>query len=416
MDSGERFRVDASRNLYCFTRDLPPQYSLNSKPIWKALEVAWLVPQVCAICHHRAGRGITRCAFLLAIIAAISFSAQAGGLQAAPRTLRVRTSRAKARHRPAKLSINPDRVNDATLVDLVGPGSRGDAVLRAQLLLDRVKFSPGEINAVYSDNLRKAILAFQTARSLELNGKVDAQTWAALNADEAKPLIRYTITAREVAGPFTKIPRDMMEKAKLKAMSYESPLEELAEKFHASPGVMRLINPRKPFGKAGEEILAPNVSTPQPGKAASVLVDGSERSVTALDADGKVLAYYPATVGSEHDPLPVGTWKITGKRYDPKFYYNPDLFWNAPEKDSKATIAPGPRNPVGVVWIALSKEHYGIHGTPTPSLIGRTESHGCIRLTNWDAAELSRMVEPGVPAILMESKPSTGEPVSSSSH
>jgi lipoprotein-anchoring transpeptidase ErfK/SrfK len=364
---------------------------------------------------HTAG-WIFQCAWLLVLAAAVSLAAHAGKPPSARRAARQSSSRSRARKGRAKLSINPDRVNDLTLADLVGPHSRGDAVLRAQVLLDRAKFSCGEINAVYGDNLRKAISAFQNARGLSANGTVDPQTWAALNTDGAPALAQYTITAEDVAGPFTKIPHDMMKKAELKALNYESSLEELAEKFHASPNLLQLINPGKSFDKAGEQILVTEVMTPPPGKAARVVVDGSERSVTAFDADGKILAYYPASVGSEHDPLPVGTWKILGKRFNPKFYYNPDLFWNAGEKDSKATIAPGPRNPVGVVWIALSKEHYGIHGTPVPSMIGRTESHGCIRLTNWNATELAAMVERGVPAILEESKTSNGESASPSSH
>jgi lipoprotein-anchoring transpeptidase ErfK/SrfK len=125
-------------------------------------------------------------------------------------------------------------------------------------------------------------------------------------------------------------------------------------------------------------------------------------TVTALDANGKVLAQYPATIGSEHDPLPVGDWKVTSILHDPPFFYNPDLFWDADANHSKAKIAPGPNNPVGVVWIGLSKEHYGIHGAPIPSTIGHTQSHGCIRLTNWDATALAKMVAKGTPVHMKE--------------
>ena len=146
----------------------------------------------------------------------------------------------------------------------------------------------------------------------------------------------------------------------------------------------------------------PNVARSPLGKAAKVVVDKSDMSVTALDAQNRPLARYPATMGSEHDPPPIGTWKIVGVSRNPPFFYNPDLFWDAKGERSKAKIAPGPNNPVGVVWIDLSKEHYGIHGTPEPSTIGKTQSHGCIRLTNWDAAELADMVAAGTPAILQE--------------
>ena len=354
-----------------------------------------------------AGRA-SRCASLVVALV-ICLAAQALEGTSAPHQTHRWNPRGRSSARSLALSINPYRVNDPGLAKFVGPGSHGDAVLRAQVLLDRAKFSCGEINALYSGNLRKAISAFQKARGLSVNGTVDASTWTALNADRSAALTQYTITQEDVTGPFTKIPREMMEKAKLRMLNYESPLEGLAEKFHANPKLLLLINPSKSFDKAGEQIVVPDVLTAVPPKAASVVVDGSERSVTAYDAAGTTLAYYPATVGSDHDPLPVGTWKILGKKFSPEFHYNPDLFWDANGKDSKATVAPGPKNPVGVVWIALSKEHYGIHGTPDPSLIGRTQSHGCIRLTNWDAAELAQMVEPGTPAILKEGNSSSDE-------
>jgi lipoprotein-anchoring transpeptidase ErfK/SrfK len=195
----------------------------------------------------------------------------------------------------------------------------------------------------------------------------------------------------------------MMEKATLPALGYSSPLELLSEKFHASPKLLQKLNPGKSFDKAGEEILVPNVHTALPGeKAAKIVVDKTTSTVTALDAEGKMIAQYPATMGSEHDPLPLGDWKVNGVSRNPPFHYNPDLFWDADANDEKATIKPGPNNPVGVVWIDLSKSHYGIHGTPEPSTIGKTQSHGCIRLTNWDAAELAAMVAPGTPAHLQE--------------
>jgi lipoprotein-anchoring transpeptidase ErfK/SrfK len=188
-------------------------------------------------------------------------------------------------------------------------------------------------------------------------------------------------------------------------MNYESPLQLVAEKFHCSPRLLVTLNPHKAFKKAGEQIQVPNVVTPDPPKAASVVVDGTTRSVMAFDSGGKMVAYYPATVGSEHDPLPVGEWKITEVSWYPKFKYNPNLFWDAENKRPRATVPPGPKNPVGVVWMGLSKQHYGIHGTPNPSKIGLTESHGCIRLTNWDAAELGKIVQVGTPAILKDDAP-----------
>jgi lipoprotein-anchoring transpeptidase ErfK/SrfK len=194
----------------------------------------------------------------------------------------------------------------------------------------------------------------------------------------------------------------MMEKAELPALGYSSGLEALSERFHTSPKLLSRLNPGSTFSRAGEEILVPSVRYAAPPKAAKVVVDDSDRTVSAWDAGDKLIAQYPATTGSEHDPLPLGSWKINGVSRNPSFHYNPDLFWDADESHAKAKIPAGPNNPVGVVWIELSKPHYGIHGTPEPATIGKTQSHGCIRLTNWDAAELAEMVAPGTPALLQE--------------
>jgi len=284
----------------------------------------------------------------------------------------------------------------------IGPGAKGPEVVRAQILLDRAHFSCGQIDGVYGTNLTKTVTAFEQFRNLPADGNVGTETWAALNADTAPVTITYTIDPQDVAGPFGKVPSSMMEQAKLPWLGYASSLDGLAEKFHSSPSLLQALNPGKDFSKAGEQIVVPNVITMGPGAAASVMVSKSDSSVTALDAQGKVLAYYVATVGSEHDPLPIGDWQIKGVARNPKFHYNPELFWDAHRHDEKAVIQAGPRNPVGVVWIDLSKDHYGIHGTPDPSKIGHAESHGCIRLTNWDASQLADMVKPGTPAILKE--------------
>ena len=142
-----------------------------------------------------------------------------------------------------------------------------------------------------------------------------------------------------------------------------------------------------------------SVAKAQPA-AAKVVVDKSDRNVRVFDAQGRLIAQFPASIGSEHDPLPLGEWQIKGVARLPPFHYSPELFWDAADGDTKTKLPPGPNGPVGVVWIDLSKDHYGIHGTSEPEMIGRTQSHGCIRLTNWDAAKLAQMVRPGTPAIL----------------
>ena len=278
-----------------------------------------------------------------------------------------------------------------------------DTTLRAQVLLDRAYFSPGEIDGAAGSNLRRALNGFQANRGLSVTGELDAATWTALNTDAGPELESYTIDAADVAGPFEAIPSDMMEKAKLSALGYTSALEGLAEKFHASPSLLKKLNPGKDLSRAGEQIMVPAVTptTPLPATA-KVVVDKSDSTVSLLDADGKTFAQFPATTGSEHDPLPLGEWKVQGIARDPVFHYNPALFWDADESHAKARIPAGPNNPVGVVWVDLSKEHYGIHGTPEPSRIGKTQSHGCIRLTNWTALLLAKAVMPGMTALLQD--------------
>ena len=280
-------------------------------------------------------------------------------------------------------------------------GMKGAAVLRLQILLDRANFSSGEIDGSFGQKTVTAIAGYQTAHKLPVTGKADAATWQALNAEPVEVLTNYTVANEDVAGPFEPIPEDMEQKSKLNALGFVSPLEGLAEKFHASPKLLQQLNPGKSFDRAGEVLLVPNVaSSVAPVKAARVVVTKSDKTVRALAADGTILAQFPASMGSAHDPLPLGHWKIKGVAKNPLFHYNPALFWDANPSHSKAKIPPGPNNPVGVAWIDLSKEHYGIHGTPEPSKISLTQSHGCIRLTNWDVQRLSHMVSPGVPADL----------------
>jgi lipoprotein-anchoring transpeptidase ErfK/SrfK len=282
-------------------------------------------------------------------------------------------------------------------------------VLAAQIMLDRAGFSPGEIDGRAGKNLSRALAAFQRAHSLDATGRVDPATWTTLvnRAGGAPPLVTYAIAEADVAGPFVgEIPADLMAQSKLAALGYTSPLEVIAEKFHASPRLLVSLNPGATFDRAGDRILVPNVMAidplaPLPGARpeARIVVAKATSALTVEDAEGDVLFYAPVTTGSKHDPLPVGTWKVTGVQPNPPFHYNPDLFWDADPAHAKARIAPGPNNPVGTVWIDLTKEHYGIHGTPEPGRIGHVESHGCVRLTNWDAQEVAQWARPGTQVV-----------------
>jgi lipoprotein-anchoring transpeptidase ErfK/SrfK len=278
-----------------------------------------------------------------------------------------------------------------------------------QVLMDRQGFSPGEIDGKPGDNFTHAIVALQQMRQIPLTMQPDCDTWHALGGDTAEPAITtYTVTADDLKGPFEKrIPPNLVEQAKLPSLGYRSPIEEIAERFHASPALIEQLNHNAPLVE-GHEIRVPAVTPFDPrakgapsGDAADIAVQVSreESALRVTRADGSLVLFAPVTTGSVHDPLPVGNWTVTGVDWHPVFHYNPKLFWDAKATDTRATIKAGPNNPVGVVWISLNLEHYGLHGTPEPGRIGHTESHGCVRMTNWDAFRVASMVKRGTPVV-----------------
>ena len=274
--------------------------------------------------------------------------------------------------------------------------------LHAQVLLDRANFSPGQIDGEVGSNQRRAVSGFQAAHSIEVTGELDEATWQALQKDNAAPLATHVLTAEDVAGPFRPIPATPAAQAAQEALGFTSVEEKLGEKFHASPALLKALNPGVDLSRAGTSIQVPNISTSALPKAARIVVDKSDSTLQLLNEGGKVIAQVPVSSGSQHDPLPIGEWKVLGVARNPTFHYNPKLFWDAKKGDSKETLPPGPNNPVGVVWIDLSKAHYGLHGTPEPGHVGKTESHGCVRMTNWDAARVADAVGPSTPVRMQE--------------
>lgn len=324
------------------------------------------------------------------------------------------------------------------------PGEKADVgtadaeqrpLMQAQVVLERMGFGPGIIDGNRSASLVNALKGFQESRDLPVTGELDPATREALAQWNNIPATRI-VTVPESWGQtqFTAVPEGMAEQAQMTRLGYESMAEKLAERFHTTPAVLAQLNPGgRPAGvqgastptatpsstavqfAPGQQLRVPNigadaiepasvdnkdwldtlrslgVGTKQP-EVARIVVDESEGWLKGYDGDDRLVAMFTVTTGSEHDPLPIGDWQVKGVAYNPPFAFDPELFWDVPDSEQKQRLPPGPNGPVGVVWIDLTKEHYGIHGTPAPEAIGRSESHGCVRLTNWDAARLAQMV------------------------
>jgi lipoprotein-anchoring transpeptidase ErfK/SrfK len=338
---------------------------------------------------YRVMRRITRCVVSVILAVGIPFwlAASPAGAQA--------PNPAAGRGLPAKLPRGVDR-----------------SILKAEVLLDRAGFSPGAIDGRDGDNFNKALTAFQRENVAEATGKLDDATWSRLAAGAPAPvLVQYEIAPDDVKGPFVaRIPHRLEDMARLPRLAYAGPREALAEKFHMQEDLLRALNPRADFHRAGTRILVANVmprpssattasASPRAGasgpKVARIEIDKPDRALRAFDADGHLVAFYPASIGSADKPAPSGSFKVKGVARDPAYHYDPKFAFKGVKTRHKLTVKPGPNNPVGSVWIDLTAPSYGIHGTPNPEKIGKTESHGCIRLTNWDALALARMVQKG---------------------
>jgi lipoprotein-anchoring transpeptidase ErfK/SrfK len=296
-------------------------------------------------------------------------------------------------------SPDPKTINEAQWAK-IDKSAPSPLLIKAQVLLDRSHFSPGEIDGKLGDNFRKALSAYAAARGIKTSGDLDEQVWQSLQSPSSENVVTdYVISDEDVRGPFVeRIPARMEQQKDLPALGYTSAREKLAERFHMSEALLTALNPGRKFDQAGEIITVTNVKSEElPEKVARIEIDKTHQMLHALSRDQKLVAAYPITAGSTEKPAPNGRLKVTGIQKNPTYRYNPKYAFKGVRSDKPFTIKPGPNNPVGLVWIGLSAEGYGIHGTPDPSKVSKSESHGCIRLTNWDVLQLSSAVAKGTP-------------------
>lgn len=277
------------------------------------------------------------------------------------------------------------------------PASPEAAMLRIQILLDRSAFSPGQIDGLGGENTRQAIAAYRKANDLGAGDQADAALLQALTTADGGPVTgEYVLTQADVSGPFSPPPGEDMAAQAANGVNYSTALERIAERFHISETLLQGLNPGVDFRSAGARIVVPQVDSPALAEVARIDVDKAEKAIRAYDASGKLVAFYPATIGSTDTPSPSGNGlKVNGVARAPDYTYDPSRLSYGPGGE-KVVVPAGPNNPVGSVWIDLSKDTFGIHGTPDPAKIGKTASHGCVRLTNWDAEQLAAAVKPGV--------------------
>jgi lipoprotein-anchoring transpeptidase ErfK/SrfK len=293
------------------------------------------------------------------------------------------------------------------------------------VLLDRAHFSPGVVDGRPGENFEKALRAYQQQNGLEPSGRLDEATWQSLGkTSQAPAVVEYTIANDDVKGPFVRrIPHDFRKMALLGRLAYKDPRERISEHFHMDEGLLAALNAGTNFRRAGSKIVVANVLDDRAVAASSdlnVVTAGAPPQNRAVDEhpirievskseqvlrvfrDGKLIAFYPATVGSEEKPAPEGATTVRRVVRDPTYRYDPDYKFKGQKAKQPVEIASGPNNPVGAVWIALSVKGYGIHGTPTPAAVGKTESNGCVRLTNWDALALAKLVKKDTEVLFKE--------------
>ncbi|WP_409363486.1 L,D-transpeptidase family protein [Bradyrhizobium liaoningense] len=303
--------------------------------------------------------------------------------------------------------MKPDAINSAQPSSKALSNEKASPLgIRLQVLLDRANFSPGEIDGKFGENAKKALRAYAEAQQLPSGDTVTDEVWKRLVADDRSVLADYAITDKDVSGPFLKkLPSRMEDMKDIPKLGFTSAREALAEKFHMSEQLLSVLNPAQHFDRAGDKIIVVDTNGGQAAssaKAERIEVDKGRQTVRLFDKTDALLGFYPATVGSEEKPSPSGTLKVTEVNRNPTYRYNPDYHFKGVHARRPFKIRPGPNNPVGTIWINLSADGYGIHGTPSPGKVSKGESHGCVRLTNWDAERVAERVAKGTQVAFVE--------------
>ena len=301
-----------------------------------------------------------------------------------------------------KVTWTLDSLNNSEWYENIGKG-QFPVYARAHVMLNNAHASPGAIDGSNGKNTLKAIASFQQMNGLTPTGELTKETWDALVAKQTKPAyVEYTITEADLKGPYAEsIPSDYALQAKMKGLYYTRVTEMLGEKFHMDEAFLKKLNPTATFKKAGEKIIVANVRNDLPEDIHLIVAHKGAKQLYLFNSRNQMIASFPATIGSADTPSPTGTHKVVGVAKNPYYSYSPSNFIQG--KNLKPlTLPPGPNSPVGNIWIGLSKKSFGIHGTPNPSLISKTASHGCIRLTNWDANDLGNKVRSGVTVKFLE--------------
>ncbi len=302
-------------------------------------------------------------------------------------------------------ALTAEAVNSAAFSPKAKSTGLSPVTLKAQVLLDRLRFSPGVIDARGGENFKKAVSAFARAQGLPSTGELTQELWARLTEAATEPvLVEYTIAEADVKGPFVALPAKMEEQAKLDHLGYTSLEEMLAERFHMDESLLKALNPGKPLNQPGTSVLVANVRADRgkdrkaagsPEKVTRIVVDKKFGELQAYTKDGRMVAVYPASIGSAETPSPSGAHKVQTVAMNPTYTYKPEFKFAGVSADKPFTLKPGPNSPVGTVWIDLDTPSYGIHGTPAPDKVSKAASEGCVRLTNWDAEELAKLVQKG---------------------